>query len=317
MEIVLPLVLGFGLDMLLGDPYNFPHPVRLIGSCITKVEKICRKVFPNTEKGEYLGGSVLAITIMLCSFCVAGFLVIAARRIHPIVGLIIETILCYQMLAAKGLQTESMKVYKALQENDIDEARKAVSMIVGRDTANLTEEGVAKAAIETVAENTSDGVIAPMIYMAIGGAPLGMLYKAINTMDSMIGYKNEKYLYFGRAAAKIDDIVNFIPARISAWLMILSAKILGFDWRGSKRIYLRDRLCHPSPNSAQTESACAGALGIQLAGDMYYFGKLHHKPTIGDADRPVEAEDIRRANKLMYGTAWICLLMASAIRIIL
>ena len=182
------------------------------------------------------------------------------------------------------------------------------AMIVGRDTQNLSEAGVAKAAIETVAENTSDGVIAPMIYTAIFGPILGFFYKAVNTMDSMIGYKNEKYLYFGRTAAKLDDAVNYIPARISAWLMILAALLGGkeFDAKRAYRIYKRDRYNHASPNSAQTESVCAGALGIRLAGDASYFGKLVKKPYIGDACREVSPEDIRRVNRLMYLTAGIC-----------
>jgi len=213
---------------------------------------------------------------------------------------------------------ESMRVYKCLKQEDLEAARQAVSMIVGRDTATLDEVGVAKAAIETVAENTSDGVIAPMLYTALGGPVLGFLYKAVNTMDSMIGYKNDKYLYFGRAAAKLDDIVNFIPARISAYLMIFSAFMSGkcFDGRNAFKIYKRDNRKHASPNSAQTEAVCAGALRIQLAGDASYFGKIVKKPYIGDAYRKVESEDIKRANRLMYLTAWLgellCLLLMTA-----
>lgn len=214
----------------------------------------------------------------------------------------------YQILATKCLKVESMKVYKCLKDQNLQAARQAVSMIVGRDTEVLDEEGVAKAAIETVAENTSDGVIAPMLYTAIGGPILGFFYKAVNTMDSMVGYKNDKYLFFGRTAAKLDDVVNYIPARISAWLLILAASFPGreFSGREAYRIFRRDRYQHASPNSAQTEAACAGALGIQLAGDAYYFGKKVEKPYIGDAMRPVEAEDIRRVNRLMYRAAWIC-----------
>ncbi|MBE5865055.1 MAG: cobalamin biosynthesis protein CobD [Lachnospiraceae bacterium] len=224
----------------------------------------------------------------------------------------------FQILATKSLRVESMRVYKCLKQEDLEAARQAVSMIVGRDTATLDEVGVAKAAIETVAENTSDGVIAPMLYTALGGPVLGFLYKAVNTMDSMIGYKNDKYLYFGRAAAKLDDIVNFIPARISAYLMIFSAFMSGkcFDGRNAFKIYKRDNRKHASPNSAQTEAVCAGALRIQLAGDASYFGKIVKKPYIGDAYRKVESEDIKRANRLMYLTAWLgellCLLLMTA-----
>ena len=256
-------------------------------------------------------GRTMVLLVLFCTVLVTDILFMGSYFVHPIFGCIVEAILTYQILAAKCLWVESMKVYKALKEGTIADARKAVSMIVGRDTAKLDAEGVTKAAVETVAENTSDGVIAPMIYLAIGGPILGMLYKAINTMDSMVGYKNERYLDFGRAAAKLDDIVNYVPSRIAARLMIFSCYFLGgkFIPAEAKRIYLRDRLKHASPNSAQTESACAGALGIQLAGDASYFGKLVHKPTIGDARRKVEAEDIVLANKLMYGTTILCLLV--------
>jgi len=265
------------------------------------------------------------VIIVLCSTLVASSAVLLlAYGLHPCVGMAVETIMTYQLLAAKCLKVESMKVYGCLRERKLEKARAAVSMIVGRDTGCLDEEGVAKAAIETVAENTSDGVIAPMLYTAVGGPVLGFLYKAINTMDSMIGYKNDKYIYFGRAAAKLDDLVNFIPARISACLMIAASCLGGkeFSGKGACRIYIRDRRNHASPNSAQTESVCAGALGIRLAGDASYFGKIVKKPYIGDAVRAVEYEDIRRANRLMYLTAWfseiLCLfVMAAAWRILL
>ena len=207
-------------------------------------------------------------------------------------------------------------MYDRLKEHDLPGARYAVSMIVGRDTKNLSEQGVTKAAVETVAENTSDGVIAPLFYLMIGGAPLGFFYKAVNTMDSMVGYKNDKYLYFGRFAAKMDDLFNYIPARLSAFFMILSAFCLGMDGKGALRIYLRDRRKHASPNSAQTEAVCAGALGVQLAGDAYYFGKLYHKETIGDPVREIEAEDIVRAGRLMDGTAVLTLIVLGLLRIV-
>lgn len=217
----------------------------------------------------------------------------------------------YQIFAVKCLKTESMKVCQCLKEGNLAQARTAVSMIVGRDTECLDEEGVAKAAIETVAENTSDGVIAPMLYLAIGGPVLGFFYKAVNTMDSMLGYRNEKYLYFGRAAAKLDDAANFVPARISACLMIAVSFFAGshFSGRGAFAVYKRDRRKHASPNSAQTESVCAGALGIRLAGDASYSGKIVKKPYIGKELRKVEYEDIVRANRLMYGTAWLCMIV--------
>ena len=273
---------------------------------------------PETKKKREQGRTTVLI-VLLCTVIVADILFMGSYFIHPIVGCLVEAFLTYQILAAKCLRVESMKVYKALKTGSLKEARRAVSMIVGRDTANLSEEGVTCAAVETVAENASDGVIAPMLYLAIGGPVLGLVYKAINTMDSMIGYKNERYLDFGRAAAKLDDFVNYLPSRISARLMIFACHFLGssFDAPEAERIYLRDRLKHASPNSAQTESVCAGALGIQLAGDASYFGKLVHKPTIGDAKRAIEPEDIRRANRLMYGAAILCLLICLIVMLLI
>ncbi|MBQ2801353.1 MAG: cobalamin biosynthesis protein CobD [Lachnospiraceae bacterium] len=306
---------GFLLDLLLGDPYWLPHPIRFIGSLIAKIEKcLLGKERERDEKKELYRGAWMVI-IVLCSTLFAVTLILfLAYQINVYAGTVVETIMTYQILATKCLKTESMKVYHFLKNQTLAEARKAVSMIVGRDTQCLNEEGVAKAAIETVAENTSDGVIAPMLYTALGGPILGFLYKAVNTMDSMIGYKNEKYLYFGRTAAKLDDFVNFLPARISAYLMIGASFLGGKQFSGKRAavIYRRDNRKHASPNSAQTEAVCAGALGIQLAGDATYFGKLVKKPYIGEAIRKVKFEDIRHANRLMYLTAWlseiICLL---------
>lgn len=294
---------GYVLDLLLGDPYWLPHPIRLIGWLITKLEK-------QLYRGKNLirQGMLLTILVLFLTAAVSGILFIGAYVLHPVCGMLVESIMTYQVLAIKCLKVESMKVYDRLQNGTLEEARAAVSMIVGRDTAVLDEAGVTKAAVETVAENTSDGVIAPMLYSAVGGPVFGFLYKAVNTMDSMIGYKNDRYLYFGRTAAKLDDAVNFIPARISAWLMIAAAFLLGrnFDGKNAYRIYRRDNCNHASPNSAQTEAACAGALGIRLAGDAGYFGKIVKKPYIGEELRPVEAEDIKRVNQLLYMTAGLC-----------
>lgn len=230
-------------------------------------------------------------------------------------GLALESFWCYQIFATKSLKVESDRVYVALKDKGVEAGRKAVSMIVGRDTQNLTEEGVTKAAVETVAENTSDGVIAPLFYMLIGGAVLGFTYKAINTMDSMVGYKNEKYQYFGTAAAKLDDIANYIPARISAVLMILAAYITGMDGKNAAKIFKRDRYNHKSPNSAQTEAVMAGALDVQLAGDAWYFGVLHKKPAIGDQVRKIELEDIRRSHTLLYAASVLALVIGLLLKI--
>ena len=310
----LALILGFLIDLLLGDPRWLYHPVRIIGNGISLLEKILRRMFPKTPGGEKTAGFFLVLLICIGSGGVPFLLLYLAYHIHTVLGIALETFMCYQMLAVKSLKAESMRVYEALKKPDLPGARTAVSMIVGRDTRSLSAAGVTKAAVETIAENTSDGIIAPLFYMAIGGPALMFLYKGINTMDSMVGYKNEKYLHFGRYAAKLDDIANYIPARISAWLMILASMCAGFDWKNAKKIFLRDRYNHASPNSAQTEAVMAGALDIQLAGNAFYFGKLYEKPTIGDAVREVETEDIKRANRLLYASAALGTLFFALIR---
>lgn len=299
---------GFLLDLLLGDPCFLPHPVRLIGRCISAAEKRIRGKALEDGGKEIRQGAILVSLVLISVVTVSAFLLWAAYRLHPYAGMLVEGLMTYQILAVKSLKEESTKVYQRLKEGNLIQARAAVSMIVGRDTDCLDEEGVTRAAVETVAENTSDGVIAPMLYLALGGPVLGFFYKAVNTMDSMVGYKNEKYLYFGRAAAKLDDAVNWIPARISACLMIAAAFLAGRDFSGrdAVRIYRSDRRNHASPNSAQTESVCAGALGIRLAGDAVYFGKTVRKPYIGEELRRVEYEDIKRVNRLLYITAWLC-----------
>lgn len=307
---------GFILDMIFGDPQGFPHPVRLMGGLISALEKRLLDMGNRNPDRELKNGKLLAAAVLLSVYAVSSAVFIAAYFAHPIFGACAEAFMTYQILAAKGLKSESMKVFDRLERDDLSGARKEVSMIVGRDTDNLDAEGVTKAAVETVAENTSDGVVAPMLYCAVGGPVLGLMYKAVNTMDSMIGYKNDKYLYFGRAAAKMDDAANFIPARISAVFMLFSAFIGGFDFKNALRIYKRDRLKHSSPNSAHTEAVCAGALGVRLAGDAVYFGKTVKKPFIGEALRKIEPKDIRRANRLMYFTAWtaetVCILVMLA-----
>lgn len=332
-------IAGFLLDFILGDPPWLYHPVRLIGKEISLLERLLRRPEPafseevrsgrtqkcgsgkgqafqtasgqqQTEKRtgrQCAAGALLWFCVAVPAFFVPLGLLIFARRLHPALEFGLETFWCYQILAARCLCKESGRVYDRLRKGDLAGARKAVSMIVGRDTENLSREGVTRAAVETVAENTSDGVTAPLLYMLIGGAPLGFLYKAVNTMDSMLGYKNCKYLYFGRFPAKMDDIFNYIPARITALFMIAGAYLCRLDGKNAWKIYRRDRRKHASPNAAQTESVCAGALRVQLAGDAVYFGKVHKKEFIGDSLRPIEPEDIRRAGRLMYGTAFLML----------
>lgn len=312
---IIAFIVGFILDMLFGDPYWLPHPIREIGNLISWLEgRLLGKETEelaqdrrDTEK-ELKNGKWLVMLVLLITVIVTALILACADGIHVYAGVVVEAVMTYQILAAKCLKVESMKVYDCLKKQDLEASRKAVSMIVGRDTSVLDETGVAKAAIETVAENTSDGVIAPMLYTALGGPVLGFFYKAVNTMDSMVGYKNQRYLHFGRVAAKLDDVMNYIPARISAYLMIGVSFVMGKEFSGKQayRIYKRDNRKHASPNSAQTESVCAGALGIQLAGNASYFGKIVEKPYIGDETRKVVYEDIRRINRLMYATACFC-----------
>lgn len=316
MRIILLMLGGFILDGIFGDPAWLVHPVVIMGKAITALEKFLRKRLPNTPEGERLGGRILAMALPVGTLLITGGVCWLFYRISPILGFAIELLWCAQALAAKGLAQESTNVYRELVKGDLPASRRAVSRIVGRDTAELTSEGVTKAAVETVAENVSDGVIAPLFYMMLGGAPLALVYKAINTMDSMVGYKNEKYLNFGRAAAKLDDAANYLPSRIAALLWIASAALTGNDAKSAWRIWRRDRRKHASPNSAQTESACAGALNVQLAGPATYFGKYYDKPTIGDAVRAIEPGDILHANKMMYTASLLGLAAAVLVRIL-
>ncbi len=309
------LLSGFGLDLLLGDPHSFPHPVVAIGKLISALEKLLRRLFPATRNGERLAGGILWVLVVSVSAGIPALLLWLCRSISPWLGLAAESVMCWQILAAKSLRTESMKVCRALSAGDTEGARHAVSMIVGRDTARLDRQGIARAAVETVAENTSDGVVAPMVFLAIGGAPLGFFYKAVNTMDSMLGYIEPPYRDFGFVPAKMDDVMNYLPARLSGLLMLAAGTLLGMDARNGWRIFRRDRYNHASPNSAQTESVCAGLLGLRLAGDAWYHGALHKKPYIGDPLWEVEPEDIPRACRLLYGTAFLSLALCALVRL--
>lgn len=309
---MLAVLVGFLIDCLIGDPPALPHPIVLIGKGIAALEKALRPRFPATPEGERAAGRLLVIIMLILSAAIPAAILWLCFLVSRWLYFAVCCVMSWQIFAAKCLKQEAEKVRRRLDEGDLPAARYQVSMLVGRDTAELTETQVAKAAIETVAENTSDGVIAPMLWLMVGGPTLGFLYKAINTMDSMLGYKNEKYLNFGRCAAKVDDAANFIPARLSALGMIAAAALTGFDGKNAARIWKRDRRKHASPNSAQTESVCAGALHIQLAGNAYYFGKLYEKPFIGDPDRPVEAADISRSCTLMYGTSVFLLVLLEA-----
>lgn len=309
---VIVMLSGFCLDMFFGDPSGNIHPICGIGFLISKAEHILRNYFDKAEKEEKRAGMFLVVFVLTITLSITALLLLFVRFLAKWAVFFTEIILCWYMLAMKSLKKESMAVYTELNKNDLKSARKAVSRIVGRDTQNLTKEGVIKATVETIAENTSDGVVAPLFYMTFFGALGGVFYKTVNTMDSMVGYKNEKYIHFGKYVALLDDIVNYIPARLSAIFMCCAATLLKYDGKNSFKIWIRDKRKHASPNSAQTEAACAGALGIQLAGDAWYFGKKYQKPFIGDKKRNIEVEDIKRANKLLYGTSIIAITVFSA-----
>ncbi len=311
------LAAGFGIDLVLGDPHGFPHPVVLIGKLISMLEKALRKVFPETARGEKMAGGILCLLVVTVSTAVPALILWLACQISPWLMFGAQCIMCWQILATRSLKAESLKVYAALKSGDIGKARYAVSMIVGRDTDDLDDRAVTRAAVETVAENTSDGVIAPLIFMAIGGAPLGFFYKAVNTMDSMLGYVEPPYKNIGLVPAKMDDVMNFIPARVSAFLMLAAGWLLGLDVKNGRKIFRRDRYNHASPNSAQTESVCAGLLGLRLAGDAWYHGVRHEKPYIGDDLRPVEYEDIPRACRLLYATAVLAVCLLCGLKFLL
>ena len=312
----LALLIGYALDMLLGDPRSIPHPIVAIGKLIAGLEKLLRRVFPKTVPGETAAGGVLWILTACICFGVPALILRLCSMVSPGLYLAAEAVMCWQILAARSLQTESRKVYLALKTGTIEDARYAVSMIVGRDTQSLDAPAVTRAAVETVAENTSDGVIAPMLFIALGGAPLGFFYKAVNTMDSMLGYVEMPYKNIGCIPARLDDVFNFIPARLSAFLMLAAGGLLGLDMKNGWRIFRRDRYNHASPNSAQTESVCAGLLGVRLAGDAWYHGVLHKKKFIGDALREITPEDIGVSCRLMFVTEALMLLLCTALAVL-
>lgn len=314
---LLALVIGFIMDLIIGDPHSIPHPVVLIGRMISLAEKYARRIFSKTVTGEKLAGACIWVVVVGLSFVMPMAILWLCALISPWVRLIAESIMCWQIFAVKSLRDESMKVYHALKTGSLTASRQAVSMIVGRDTQRLDESGVARAAVETVAENTSDGIIAPLLFMTIGGAPLGFFYKAANTMDSMLGYVEMPYKNIGLVPARADDVLNFIPARLSALVMLLAGRILKLDIRNGWKIFCRDRYNHASPNSAQTESVCAGLLDVQLAGDAWYHGVLHKKKFIGDPIRDIEYDDIPRVCRLMYVTSFIAVTVCVVIKAII
>ena len=317
MLIALSTFTAFILDQIFGDPRNFPHPVVIIGKLISAMERFTRKVFPKTNKSELAAGAFTWLIVATLSFAVPFIALVLLAKVNVWAAFALNTFWSYQIFASKSLKEQSMLVYRYLEAEDLPNSRKYLSWIVGHDTSELDPEEITKAVVETVAENTSDGITAPMLYMMILGAPLGMLYKAINTMDSMLGYKNDRYMYFGRIPAKIDDVANFIPARITGLLMCLTAPLIGLDGRNAYRIYKRDRLKHLSPNSGHLEAACAGAMRIMLGGDSYYFGKLVEKASLGDPDSEVRITDIPLSIRMMYASSLAMLALLEVVRIVL
>ena len=316
MYVTCAVLLGFLLDWIFGDPKKLPHPICAVGKLVSLSEKLLRRIFPKTPRGLTAAGVFLWIIVCGVSFAVPFFLLRWLRDVHFWLGFGVEALLCWTLFARKSLADAGVHVYSALDES-LDAGRRAVAMYVGRDTGALDKEGVIKAAVETVAENTTDGVVSPMIFMLIGGAPLGFLYKAVNTLDSMVGYHNDKYEYLGKFSARLDDVFNFIPARLTAACMIAGAGMLHLDNRNALRIYRRDRNGHKSPNAGQTESVCAGALHVQLGGDASYFGKTVKKAAFGDPDREINRGDILRSIDLMTAASVLALVLCAMVRLIL
>jgi adenosylcobinamide-phosphate synthase len=314
------LLAAFALDAAAGDPPWFPHPVRGIGFLVERGEPLFRRIFCGraaTPAAECAAGVALAVSVCAVTFAFFYAAIALALRFGRIPAFIVSTFAAYLAISPRCLRDEAVNVYRKAAAGDLPGARRAVSMIVGRDTESLSMEKVVKAALESVAESLADGVIAPLLYLAAGGPALAMLYKAVNTMDSMIGYKNERYINFGRFAAKLDDALGWLPARIAACLMIVAAAILRLDAKNALRVYRRDRFKHASPNSAHCEAACAGALGLTLGGDASYDGKTEQKPAIGDGVRRAEAADIVRAVHLMYGAALIFVILSGGLLAVL
>lgn len=297
---MIELTIGFFLDLIIGDPENPIHPVRIIGNFASKLEKLTRKLFKKCLK---IGGLLTWLIVISITFLINFFILKIVSDFNKYLGIFLGGVVIYFCISAKGLVTEGYKVISLVRKDDIKAARKQLSFIVGRDTENLDKQDIIRAVIETIAENMSDGIIAPIFYAGLGGAPLAMAYKAVNTLDSMFGYKNDKYMEFGYFSAKIDDVFNYIPARITGVLIVLSAMILGYDYKRSFKIYKRDRYNHSSPNSAHPEAAMAGILGVQLGGENYYFGKLVKKQTIGESIKEIEVLDVDKTSKVLYCSA--------------
>lgn len=308
--------MAFLLDLVAGDPQWFPHPVRLLGQYIHGFEHLVRRRRLGPT-GWRISGIVLTVTTVGLAYLAVWGILRGCAAVHSGLAQAVNIVFLWTCLAPRCLQQEAARIARTLRTGNLTLARQQLALIVGRDTAPLDESGIVRAVVETVAENTSDGVIAPLFYMCLGGAPLAMAYKAVNTLDSMVGYRKEFYREFGWCAAKTDDAVNYLPARLTAGLLWLAAGLLRLDFKNCARIIRRDRRNHLSPNSAYPEAAVAGALGVRLGGANYYFGKLVTKPLIGDGLVPLRPDQISLTNRLMYGATVIGLALGSGIDLLI
>ncbi|WKV09927.1 adenosylcobinamide-phosphate synthase CbiB [Thermoanaerobacterium sp. CMT5567-10] len=310
------VIAAYFLDLMIGDPEGYPHPVRLMGKLISFLERKFREI-AKTARQERIAGYFLCAVVVFTSY-ISGYLIIyLLKELNVYLGKILDMLLIYTCLATNDLAKSAMRVYSPLKNDNIVEARKMLSFIVSRDTENLGYSDIVRGVVETVAENISDGIIGPLFYAFIGGAPLALAYKASSTLDSMVGYKNEKYAEIGYASAKLDDVLNFLPARITGLLIVASSFLLRYDYKNSFRILKRDRLKHESPNSAHGEAAVAGALNVELGGLNYYFGKPELKPKLGDGKEALKLEHIKDSVKIMYMTSFLGLVLFFALKLII
>jgi adenosylcobinamide-phosphate synthase len=300
------LAAAFTVDLLFGDPRRLPHPVAGIGRLIAGLERLLYdRVLP-----RHFGGSILVILVLTVSGAVAWGVSHLATGLHPLLGAAAAIWLSWTCIAVRELHRQSAAVIDRLTAGDLEGARRALAMIVGRDTADLDEQAILRACIETVAENTSDGIVAPLFYLGLGGPVAGTVFKAASTLDSMVGYRNQRYREFGWAAARLDDLLNWLPARLTTLLLVIASGLLCLDACGAWRVARRDARRHASPNAGWPEAAAAGALGVQLGGPARYFGLWCEKPTFGDGGRDVTAEDYRKMVQIMYATALLALSVA-------
>jgi len=307
------LISAYVLDLIFGDPYSFPHPVKFIGNMITRLEKLSFA----TSINKLLSGFITFLIVVVTTYCATFLLIHFSYSLNSYLGIAVEILLTYTVLSAKCLEVEAVKVQRELRAKNLENSRKSLSYIVGRDTKELDFAQIIKAVIETVAENTVDGVISPIFYLCLGGVPLAMAFKAISTLDSMIGYRNEKYEEFGKVSARADDVANFIPARLSIIFFTISAFLLRLDYKNAFLICMRDRKNHLSPNCAYSESLTAGALGIQLGGSHYYGGRLVEKQKIGDDLRKADVDDITKTVNMLRIVTFLCILVVCIINILI